>query len=193
MDMTLVTMHDWITGLLFEPLDSHVRLRDGFEPNAPILSSSNGHSFLIHLSTDFMRIESDQESIIRALMSLTRKTNWESWIAFYLLAFASGLSIICILLSFLYLSLSRRKNSRATITTSPGSNSDNCPSSLSDVGDGEDGEQQHQQRGRTFECFEMSDYHHADGDKDNPDNPLISECDASTFTSIPLTSSSTVL
>ena len=184
-EMKAVSMQDRVTGLYMDPIESHVKLRDGFDPDAPILASSSTQQFMINLFTEFLRIESVQESVMRGELMLTKRTDWESRIAFYVLAVASSLSVICIMLSFLYLSMSRRKNrSAVTLTThtSPGSNSDNCPSSVSEV-------EEEERPGRRLECFEMDPYPKS---KREQDNPVISNCNSSTATSVPMSSSSTV-
>lgn len=171
--------------LLVHPLDHNIRLRDGSRAADPLFaSSSNEHEFAISPTTDFLRIESSgRESRIIAELILTPDSDLESWIAFYVLAFASGLSVLCILFAFLFLNASHRKSSRTTLTTQ-GSVSENCPSSVSDDEVREEDEATADPRttGRrrrstvATEAYEMDDYRPVAGTSGNRSTGRTADC-----------------
>ena len=112
----------------------HVVIHDGYH-------SAIHAGLMIQLTTEYLRMESrtnDSDVWINGLLVVTKITDWHSWIAFYLLTFASGLSVLCIIFACFYLNATRHKEMRGNrdnSLTSSRSYSMTCrtPSSQSDL------------------------------------------------------------
>lgn len=123
-----------IKEFLLKNSSDHVVMYDGYH-------SVIHAGVMIQMTTEYFRMESrtnDSDVWINGVLVVTKITDWQSWIAFYLLTFASGLSMLCIIFACFYLNATRHKEMRGNrdnSLTSPRSYSMTCrtPSSQSDL------------------------------------------------------------